>query len=649
MCGITGFVDGLSCEKNDVLINLVRRMADTLKHRGPDDKGEWVDEWQGIALGHRRLSIIDLSQQGHQPMVSHCGRYVIVLNGEVYNFKILRKELESSGIMFRGHSDTEVILEAISCYGIKKALDNFNGMFAFGLWDRQEKTLYLCRDRLGEKPLYYGFINNSFVFASELKAFSKFPRFMPEIDKQALALYLRYNCVPAPHSIYKDIKKVLPGELVSFRTKDRALNTYAYWSALDVARTSNDMYLGGNPENVIEETEKLLKDAVRIRMESDVSLGMFLSGGIDSSLVAALMQAQSSASIKTFTIGFGDPKYNEAEDARKIAGYLGTSHTCFYATAEEALKIIPGLPGVYDEPFSDSSQIPTILVSKMARQYVTVCLSGDGGDEIFGGYNRYIWLDSLWQKIYRFPLGIRRSLSYIFSSFPPDSFEVLFDKVKFMLPDAFKVRNPGIKFQKFLDVLSAADIGSAYLNLTSHWKHPERLVLGYADNIKRTGDDRAEIFLTDYKRQMMYCDMINYLPNDILVKVDRASMGVGLESRTVYLDHRIVEHAWKLPINILINKTGSKLILRNILKKYVPEDYWERPKMGFAVPVDSWLRGPLKGWADDLLSSDYLKKKGFFDYGVVEKKWKQHKKGVKNWQFELWDVLMFNAWLESHH
>lgn len=649
MCGITGFVDVASGKKAEELKSIIIRMSNTLRHRGPDDQGSWIDENSGIALGHRRLSIIDISQGGHQPMVSCCGRYVVVYNGEVYNFKLLRQDLQSEGFKFRSQSDTEVILAAISRYGLEKAVEKFNGMFAFAFWDRIEKILYLCRDRLGEKPLYYGFVNSSFVFASELKAIVEFPGFNREIDRQTLTSYLRYNCIPAPYSIYKNIKKLLPGELLIFNTKEKEIKTHLYWSALDTAKAFYSTGWVKSPEDTLEEVEGLLQDAVKIRMESDVPLGVFLSGGIDSSLITALMQSQSSIAVKTFTIGFGDQRYNEAGDARQVAEYLGTAHTCFHATANDALKVIPELPRIYDEPFADSSQIPTILVSRMAKPHVTVCLSGDGGDEIFAGYNRYIWLEKIWKKMQPLPYGIRKLIANFLLICPPDRFEIVFEKIKSILPRQLRVRNSGIKFQKFLDVLSSKDAETAYLNLTSHWKEPSRFVLGQADE-KNNFDDKSRIsFLSELKRKMMYWDMVNYLPNDILVKVDRASMNASLESRAVYLDHRIVELAWKLPINILINKTGSKLILRNILKKYLPQTYWQRPKMGFAVPLDSWLRGSLKNWADDLLSMEYLKKKGFFDPEAVSRKWEEHKTGVRNWQYELWDILMFNSWLEFNN
>lgn len=646
MCGIVGFVDKNGRKKENELLSMVSAMAGTLQHRGPDDKGAWADGSSGIAFGHRRLSIIDISQGGHQPMVSSCGRYVIVYNGEVYNFKLLRKGLQSDGFKFRSQSDTEVILAAISCYGLENAVEKFNGMFAFALWDRFEKILYLCRDRLGEKPLYYGFVNNNFVFASELKAIVEFPGFNREIDRQALVSYLRYNCIPAPYSIYKNIKKLLSGELLTFNTQSREIKTHFYWSALDTAKAFNNTCWEKNLEDTLIEAEGLLRDAVKIRMESDVPLGVFLSGGIDSSLITALMQSQSSIAVKTFTIGFGDQRYNEAEDARGVAEYLGTTHTCFHATADDALRVIPELPKVYDEPFADSSQIPAILVSRMAKQQVTVCLSGDGGDEIFAGYNRYIWLEKIWNKIEPFPYGIRKLIANFLLVCPPDRFENVFEKIKSILPRQLRVRNSGIKFQKFLDVLSSRDAETAYLNLASHWKEPSKFVLGQADEKNNLEDKSQRRFLSDLKRQMMYWDMINYLPNDILTKVDRASMSASLESRAVYLDHRVVELAWKLPVNMLINKTGSKLILRNILKKYLPQTYWQRPKMGFAVPLDSWLRGNLENWADDLLSEGYLKRKGFFDPKAVSRKWQEHKIGIKNWQYELWGILMFNSWLE---
>jgi asparagine synthase (glutamine-hydrolysing) len=648
MCGIVGFIDKANRNKNSELGRIIASMSDTLRHRGPDDKGSWVDENCGVAFGHRRLSIIDISAAGHQPMQSHCGRYIVVLNGEIYNFKALRKELESEGFKFRGHSDTEVMLAQISRDSLEGALEKFNGMFAFALWDRQDKILSLCRDRLGEKPLYYGFINNVFVFGSELKALKKFPGFTAEVDREAVTLYLRYNCIPAPYSIYKNFKKLLPGEILTFKIGDSSFKTKAYWSVFDAARSFNGANWNKNPEETVQEAEALLKDAVKMRMESDVPLGVFLSGGIDSSLIAALMQAQSSVPVNTFTIGFGDKRYNEEEDARIIAKHLGTTHTSLYATAEDALNIIPGLPQIYDEPFADSSQIPTILVSKMARQFATVCLSGDAGDEIFGGYNRYIWLENIWKKMRMFPYSTRKSLAYLFSFCSPDSFEDVFEKLKFMLPSKLRIRNPGIKFQKSLDVLSAPNIEAAYLNLTSHWKRPEEIVLGQKEGINKLEVEKSLSFLADYKRRMMYFDTINYLPNDILTKVDRASMSVGLESRSVYLDHRLVEFTWKLPTDMLINKTGSKSILRNILRKYVPAAYWDRPKMGFAIPIDSWLRGPLNSWADDLLSADYLKRKGYFDHSIITKKWQEHKRGAGNWQHELWDILMFNAWLECN-
>ena len=648
MCGIAGFLSKNGRYKKPEMLALCSLMADSLAYRGPDSRGAWVDEKNDLALGHRRLSIIDLSESGNQPMVSFTGRYAIALNGEIYNFKIIRSELESLGYKFRGHCDTEVVLSAIEHWGIDAALSRFNGMFAFSLWDKKEKILYLCRDRLGEKPLYYGFINNDFVFASELKAFGKFPGFERELDRQALSLYLRYNCIPAPYSIYKNIKKLLPGEILSFNAESRNLSTQFYWSAAETAKSYNNTDWEANFEDTLAQAETLLKDAVKIRMESDVPLGVFLSGGIDSSLITALMQAQSNVPVKTFTIGFGDKRYNEEGDARKVAEYLGTDHTSFYATPEDALNIIPQLPEIYDEPFSDSSQIPTILVSKMAKQCVTVCLSGDGGDEIFGGYNRYVWLDRIWRNTRFLPNVARRSLVNILSCCSSDRFETAFEKIKFMLPKQLRLRYPGAKFQKILDILSVPNVELAYLNLTSNWKHPENLVLGQPEKVHMFEDLSSAGLSGNLKRQMMYCDMINYLPNDILTKIDRASMSASLESRAVFLDHRLVEFAWKLPINMLINKKGSKFILRSMLRKHLPATYWERPKTGFTVPIDTWLRGPLRDWADDLLSSDYLKRKGFFDHKIIQKKWQEHSSGVNNWQYELWNILMFNSWLECN-
>lgn len=645
MCGIAGFVERTCSRNGRELESLVMPMAEALQHRGPDDQGVWSDGSDGVVLAHRRLSIIDLSPAGHQPMTSFCGRYVMVFNGEVYNFRELRQDLEAQAFVFSGHSDTEVMLAAISHYGLKKALGLFNGMFAFALWDKRDKVLFLCRDRLGEKPLYYGFVGQAFVFGSELKALVRFPGFKRDIDREALTSFLRYNCIPAPLSIYKAIRKLLPGQFLTFQSLSQEVRTEVYWSALDVAAASRHSVGDKSPAEMQDDLEILLRDAVKIRMESDVPLGVFLSGGIDSSLITALMQAQSRVPVKTFTIAMGDPRYNEADEARQVAAYLGTEHMSFQAQPDDALKVIADLPRIYDEPFADSSQIPTIMVSRMAREHVTVCLSGDGGDEVFGGYNRYAWLERIWKKIGRVSYGVRRPAAGLLALCPPDMVDHVFECAKGILPSRLRLRNPGIKYQKFVECLAASTAQEAYLGLTSHWKEPQKIALHGGACFE---NPFPSSLAGDIKRQMMYCDTVNYLPNDILVKVDRASMSVSLESRAVYLDHRLVAYAAKLPMNMLVGAQGSKLVLRNILRKYLPASYWERPKMGFAIPVDAWLRGSLKDWAAELLSEDRLKRQGFFDAKMVRQKWQEHQKETRNWQFELWDILMFNAWLEHN-
>ncbi len=629
------------------------QMAEAIKSRGPDDHGAWVDQDEGIALGHRRLSILDLSSKGRQPMVSHSGRYVIVYNGEIYNFQDIRCELEKTGVAgWRGHCDTEVILEAVEKWGLAGAAGRFNGMFALVVWDRKKRTLGFARDRLGKKPLYYGFINGIFFFASELKALNEHPGFNPEVDINSLALYLRHNYIPAPYSIYKHISKLPPGHImeipVNKLTRGDAPASLQYWSARE-SYERGESSPATDIESAVTELERLLKDCVGIRMISDVPLGAFLSGGIDSSLVVALMQAQSSQPVRTFTIGFHEKGYNEAEYAKQVAAYLGCDHTELYVTAQEAMSVIPDIPSIYDEPFSDSSQIPTYLVSRMARGYVTVSLSGDGGDESFGGYNRYLWAMSIWRKIGWAPAGVRDLMATILTMPPPSAWNMVYGLAEPIIPKRARIANPGDKVHKLAEILALSGPVEMYRWLVSHFKEPEKIVIGAREPVTVLSNQGAWADVDDFVRQMMFLDTITYLPDDILTKVDRASMAVSLEARAPLLDYRIVDFAATIPVGWNISDGQGKGLLRKVLYKHVPRELIERPKMGFGIPIDSWLRGPLKDWAESLINEKRLAEESFFNPAPVREKWEEHLSGKRNWQYYLWDILMFQAWLETYH
>jgi asparagine synthase (glutamine-hydrolysing) len=646
MCGITGFLDLTLSNSADECRAIVTRMNDCLAHRGPDDEGTWVDREMGIVLGHRRLAIIDLSPEGHQPMVSACGSYIIVYNGEIYNFKSIRKELEQIGVApnWRGHSDTEVMLAAISHWGLEKALERFNGMFAFALWDRKDRVLYLARDRLGEKPLYYGWMDKVFLFASELKALQVHPAWRGEINREALPLLLRHDYVPAPYSIYKGIHKLMPGTLLSLPLSAKAgeiPEPVAYWSAKAAAEQGTMAPFTGTETEAIDKLDQLLRDAIKLRMEADVPLGTFLSGGIDSSTVVALMQAQSERAVKTFSIGFHEDGYNEAEYAKAVAQHLGTAHTELYVTPEETMAVIPRLPTLWDEPFSDPSQVPTFLVSQLARQHVTVSLSGDGGDELFGGYNRYFWGRRIWKNIGWMPYSLRSLMAKGLISLSPQ----LFNR-----GPLHKLKQPQMvdKLQKLAEIVAVDSQEDMYKQLISDWKYPESALLNVKEPLTVVSDKQQWAKLPDLTQWMMYLDLVTYLPDDILVKVDRASMGVSLESRVPLLDHRLVEFAWQLPLSFKIHQNQGKWLLRQVLYRYVPKELIERPKMGFAIPIDKWLRGPLREWAEALLNPARLQREGFFNHAVIQEKWLEHLSGKRNWQYCLWDVLMFQAWLEAN-
>ena len=647
MCGITGFFDSSQQMAADTMQLIVRRMSDTLLHRGPDDGGSWVDGSAGIALGHRRLAIVDLSQEGHQPMVSADGRYVITFNGEVYNFLELRRELERLGHRFRGYSDTEVMLASFIQWGLNAALQRFNGMFAFALWDRQERILHLARDRFGEKPIYYGWMGSTFLFGSELKAIQVHPNFQTEINRDALTLFLRFNYVPAPYSIYQGIYKLPPGTFLTWNGVVTHPAPVPYWSAKEVAELATaEPFMGTEPEAVAH-LDALLQDAVKLRLVADVPLGAFLSGGVDSSTVVALMQAQASQQMKTFSIGFYEDAYNEAQHAKAVAQHLGTDHTELYLTPEDALAVIPKLPILYDEPFSDPSQIPTFLVSQLARQHVTVSLSGDGGDELFAGYNRHFWGLSIWQKIGWMPSTVRSFAALVLSSFSPQSWDDLFTSFGTLLPAKFKQRNPGHKLHKLSEMLAVPNPEAMYTKLVSHWKEPEALVVGGSEPLTILSDCQHWAQLPNFTQCMMYLDTVTYLPNDVLVKVDRASMGVSLEARIPLLDPRVMEFACRVPLSMKIRNGQGKWLLRQVLYKYVPQNLIERPKMGFDIPIDRWLRGPLREWAQTLLDEARLREEGFFNPQPIWQKWTEHLSGNYNWQYYLWDILMFQAWLKQ--
>ncbi|OGI10774.1 MAG: asparagine synthase (glutamine-hydrolyzing) [Candidatus Margulisbacteria bacterium GWF2_35_9] len=655
MCGITGFWQ-LNKFSPKTAKTIAKKMADKIQHRGPDDSGVWIDEKVGIALAHRRLSILDLSAFGHQPMVSPSGRYVIVFNGEIYNYLEIRKLLKSD-YLWNGHSDTETLLVAFEEWGIEETLKKTVGMFAIALWDKEEQTLTLARDRIGEKPLYYGFQNNTFMFASELKALKAHPDFIGEIDRDVICLYLRHCYIPAPYSIYKGIKKLLPGTYITFTREtlsfrrgcsegagEAEVEAIPYWTLSDTVQKGITHPFFGSETEAITALEDKLKQSIGLQMLSDVPLGAFLSGGVDSSLIVALMQAQSSRPVKTFSIGFNESGYDEAIHAKAVANHLGTDHTEHYVSWTEAMDVIPKLAIMYDEPFADSSQIPTFLVSQIARKHVTVSLSGDAGDELFCGYNRYIMADK-WKSIEKFPFVIRRLLGQMLKTVSPSKWDKLFhsiNKIK-QFPS-----NMGEKMEKVSDLLinanSSADL---YYHVVSKISCPNNFVVGAKEiNTWLTDVGLTSVFKND-KLHMMFMDAMTYLPDDILVKVDRAAMANSLETRVPFLDHRVIELAYKLPMSMKLHKGQTKWILRQILYKHIPKELIERPKAGFAIPVGDWLRGPLRQWAESLLNEARIKEEGYFDSNYIQSKWQEHLSGKRNNTSFLWSVLMFQSWLEN--
>lgn len=635
MCGISGFI-ALQADWDAADLNCIAaQMASMLRHRGPDDMGTWCDPHVGVALGHQRLAILDLSTAGRQPMVSPSGRYVMVYNGEVYNHFDIRRAMGVPLTPFRGHSDSETLLAAIECWGLEKALDRANGMFALAVWDRSRQTLTLARDRLGIKPLYYGWMNGMFLFASELKALGAHPSFHAEIDRRALTLYLQHSYVPAPFSIYRNICKLPPGALLTLSPRDEpwSATPRVFWSMKEHAERGRAEPFRGTPAEATERLADLLATAVELRTLSDVPLGAFLSGGIDSSTIVALMQVTRSESIKTFSIGFHETQYDEAPAAAAVAGHLGTEHVECYVSPTEAREVVPRLPQLFDEPFADSSQIPTFLVSRLAREHVTVSLSGDGGDELFGGYERYRRIRSLWNSFGGLPAPLRTACARLLRvCLPPRGGGTVCRKMRTL--------------SGFLD---APDPRHLYTRFHTHWKDPVAVVLqGYLP---------ATLFSSchewarrdDYLEEMMYVDSLTYLPDDILVKTDRASMAVSLETRVPFLDHRLVEFAWTLPADLKFRDGGGKWIVRQVLDRHLPRQLVDRPKMGFGVPIGDWLRGPLRDWAEDLLSETRLNSDGFFDARPIRRLWQEHLTARQDWHYYLWDILMFQAWWQTLH
>ncbi len=638
MCGIAGFLDPKRRSGDNELKALAASMAGALRHRGPDAQGVWVNEAAGVALGHARLSIIDLSPAGAQPMLSASGRFALIYNGEIYNAGELRAELERNGHTFRGHSDTEVMVEGFAAWGVRDTVERLIGMFAFAAFDQATGTLTLGRDRLGIKPLYWGRVGGRIAFASELKALATLPDFAPEIDRQALAAYLCTGYVPAPSSIYRGIEKLEPGTLVEIGA-DGETRSERYWSLLDVAMRGQAAQLDLSEADARDRLDALLTDAVTRRMVADVPLGVFLSGGINSSTVTALMQKSSTTPVKSFSIGFHEADYNEAVQAKAVAAHLGTDHTELYVTAREAQAVVPKLPEIYDEPFADSSQVPTFLVSEMTRKHVTVALSGDGGDELFAGYNRYGQGLRVARALRLLPRPVAQCVSHMIGAVPPAMWDRLFET----FPAGMRPRLASEKLQKLAGVLGE-DPRGYYQTLIAQWAGAWSLVKGASQPHQPAFSDATRAGFGDELSWMQYADSVTYLPDDILTKVDRASMAVSLEARVPLLDHRVVDFAWQLPAHLKMRGGQGKWLLRQVLCKYVPKPLVERPKMGFAVPIDAWLRGPLKAWAADLLDPSAMTRAGLLDPAPIQEKWAEHQSGRRNWQHFLWNVLMFEAW-----
>lgn len=652
MCGFTGVLSAGCLGDAGQITAILQKMAASIANRGPDFGSQWFDIEAGIGLAHRRLAIVDLSDAGAQPMLSSSGRFVIAFNGEIYNHSALRTEIDSGcvGRAWRGHSDTETLLAGIETWGLSATLSKCIGMFALALWDREFQRLYLARDRMGEKPLYYGWQGEDFLFGSELKAIKAYPKFNGEIDRDAIALFIRYSYIPAPFSIYKGVRKLPPGCILQIQAGEASKQEVAqpYWSLVETVLAGKVTPFRGEMQEAVDELEKLLKESVRGQMMADVPLGAFLSGGVDSSTIVALMQAESSRPVKTFTVGFHETGYNEALHAQAVARYLGTEHTELYVTQAQAQEVIPQLPTLYDEPFADISQIPNFLISKLARQQVTVSLSGDGGDELFGGYLRYARSRRTWDFLEKTPPLMRNRIAKAMQMVPVSAWNFFSAPIKPFL--SARNHSVGDVAHKLAAILTSKNEMELYKHFMMHWVYAEAVVIGAGtlpENYYTASTGWGDQIL-EYSESMMLADSLTYLPDDILVKVDRAAMGVSLETRVPLLDHRIVEFAWSLPLDYKIYNGVTKWPLRKVLDRYVPNELIDRPKMGFSVPIGDWLRGDLRFWAEELLDENRLRKEGFFDPKPIRQKWLEHLSEQRNWQYQLWNILMFQAWLQEN-
>jgi len=646
MCGIGGYLGAEVDPRHGA--GVVEQMISTIAHRGPDDSGCWIDERGRVGLGNRRLAIVDLTPDGHQPMSSAEGRYVVTYNGEIYNHEPLREDLTRLGHGFRGHSDTEVLLAAVTEWGVAASLKKFVGMFAFALWDRHDETLWLARDRIGEKPLYHGWFGDTFLFGSELKCLRAHPAFRGEIDRDVLALYLSTSYVPGPNSIYRGVAKLPPGCFLQVRIRQGGTPSRptSYWSATEAAEDGAANPLALSQGEAVDALDGLINDAVRQCMRADVPLGAFLSGGIDSSTVVAAMQSQSHEPVHTFTIGFDQHHMNEAPFAKRVASHLGTDHTELHVSEEDALRVVPRLATAYDEPLADASAIPTLLLAELTRRHVTVALSGDGGDELFGGYLHHRRMAGLWRRTRPVPVAARKALSRVLTRVAPETWDGLYRSACWILPPAARDRHPGPALHRLGEALSANEVETFCRSFLGHWRETGAVVIGAQARPPLTRPDQWSA-VTDPIQRLMALDLVTFLPDDILVKVDRATMAASLEARAPFLDHRIVEFTWRLPMSLQLGDGHGKHLLRQVLYRHVPRELVDRPKMGFGAPVGDWLRGRLRDWADELLDASRLTQEGFLDPAPIVNRWREHRSGARDWSAPLWDVIMFEAWLES--
>ncbi len=648
MCGIAGLLRPGGGD-DGMLAGYAQRMVEALAHRGPDARGCWTNARAGVAFGHRRLSVVDLSEAGAQPMRSECGRFAVTFNGEIYNHLEIRSELEANGVSpnWRGHSDTETLLYALRQWGVAKALQRFIGMFAFALWDEQQRTLTLCRDRFGEKPLFYGWCGRDLVFASELKALAAHPTWSPALDRKALTSFMRYCYVPAPATIWQGFRKLPSASFVSFvadESPGSMPEPIPYWSLRDQVVAAQNTRIKDETE-ATEELQRLLSMAIKRQCLSDVPLGAFLSGGVDSSTIVALMQAQATQPVRTFTIGFSEGAFDEAGDARKVAAHLGTSHTELYVDPKTAMDVVPTLPRMYDEPFADSSQIPTHLVAALARKHVTVALSGDAGDELFGGYNRHIWGGQLNARLGKMPAPLRRALGVVLNAVAPEPAGTIARLVQPLLPSQLHIRRAGDQVAKLARIIGSASFDQMYQLLCSIDSDPTETILQGGEVDNWSTDEMSKIAVTlDPLGRMTLADSLSYLTDDILQKVDRAAMAVSLETRVPFLDKDVVEFAARVPPEMKVRAGRGKWLVRQVLYRHVPAALIDRPKTGFSIPIDDWLRGPLRPWASDLLSPATLQLQGLFNAKRVGRMLDEHMSGRRNHGYWLWNVLMAQAW-----